>query len=95
MEEGGSFEIWGRLGGGWTSKFERGAHGCGLWRSIRMGWKIVCKNVHFKVEMGDRVNFWTNLWRSSSPVGFFDLVHFCCKQRSLRRIIFVVPRSGE
>ena len=21
-----------------------------------MGWEIVCKNVHFKVEMGDRVN---------------------------------------
>ena len=37
MEEGGSFKIWGRMGGVWTSKLGRGIHGCGLWRGIRMG----------------------------------------------------------
>ena len=29
LEEGGSYKIWGRMGG-WTSKLGRGVHGCCL-----------------------------------------------------------------
>ena len=36
VEEGGSFKVWGRVGG-WTSKLNKGVHGCGLWRGICMG----------------------------------------------------------
>ena len=66
--EGGSFEIWRRMGGGWTSKLGRGSHGCVLWRSIRMGWEMFRKNVHFKIGVGDRVKFWTDRWCGDLPL---------------------------
>ena len=53
--------------GGWTSKLDRGVHGCGLWRSIRMGLKVFSKNIRFEVGVGDRVKLWTNHWCGSLP----------------------------
>ena len=36
VEEGGSFKVWGRVGG-WISKLGRGVHGCGLCRGYSYG----------------------------------------------------------
>ena len=53
MEKGYNSKVWGRMGG-WTSKLDRGVHGCGLWRSIRIGWEVF--NVHVLAEfLGCRI----------------------------------------
>ena len=68
MEEGGSFKIWERLGGGWTSKLGRGVHGCGLWRCICMGWEDFSKNCQFVVGLGNRIRFWQHSWYGDQPL---------------------------
>ena len=66
MDEGGSFKVWGRVGG-WISKLGRGVHGSGLWRGIRMGWENFSKNAQFVVGLGNRVRFWQNGWYGDQP----------------------------
>ena len=71
LEEGDSFEIWGRMGGGPPSW---GVHGCGLWRSIRMGWEAFSKNILFKVGEGNRVKFRTDRLCRDLPLHLAFLV---------------------
>ena len=70
MEEGCSFEVWGRVGG-WSSKLGRGVHGYGLWRSIRKGWEVFSKLIRFEIGVGDRVKFWTDQWWGDTPLHLF------------------------
>ena len=43
-------------------------HGCGLWKSICMGWEDFSKNIRFEVGVGDRVKLWIDLWCGDSPL---------------------------
>ena len=66
MEKGCSFEVWRRMGG-WTSKLDRGVHGCGLWRSIWMGLEVFGKNIQFEVGVRNKVKFWIDRWCRDLP----------------------------
>ena len=67
MEKGCSSKVSGRMWG-WNSKLDRGVLGCGLWRSIQMGWEFFSKNIQFDVRVGDRVKFWTDQWCGDSSL---------------------------
>ena len=73
MEEGGIYEVWGRVGGvrlgKWTSKLGKCVHGCGLWRGICMGWEDFSQHTQFEIGLGNRVRFWQNCWCGDQPLG--------------------------
>ncbi|WJZ99896.1 hypothetical protein VitviT2T_018303 [Vitis vinifera] len=46
----------------------REAHGLGLWKGIRMGWKMVSDRLAFIVGNGRRVSFWRDRWCGESPL---------------------------
>ena len=54
--------------GGWCSREVREAHGMGLWKGIRMDWKLVSDRLVFIVGNGRRVSFWRDRWCGDSPL---------------------------
>ncbi|RVW40176.1 LINE-1 retrotransposable element ORF2 protein [Vitis vinifera] len=58
--------------GGWCSREVREAHGMGLWKGIRMDWKLVSNRLAFIVGNGRRVSFWRDRWCGDSPLSFND-----------------------
>ncbi|RVX15731.1 Twinkle-like protein, chloroplastic/mitochondrial [Vitis vinifera] len=63
---------YGEARGGWCSREVREAHGLGLWKGIRMGWKLVSDRLAFIVGNGRRVSFWRDRWCGESPLSFND-----------------------
>ena len=54
--------------GGWCSQEVREAHGMGLWKGIRMYWKLVSDRMVFKVGNGRKVRFWRDRGCGDSPL---------------------------
>ena len=54
--------------GGWCSREVREAYGMGLWKGIRMDWKLVSDRLAFIVSNGRRVSFWRDRWCGDSPL---------------------------
>ncbi|RVX20623.1 putative ribonuclease H protein [Vitis vinifera] len=59
---------YGEARGGWCSREVREAHGLGLWKGIRVDWKLVSDRMAFIVGNGKRVSFWRDRWCGESPL---------------------------
>ncbi len=58
----------GVVAGGWCTHLVRGSHGCGVWKSIMMGWDSFAKHVSFKVGIGSQIRLWHDRWCEDCPL---------------------------
>ena len=56
----------------------RGAHGCGMWRSIKEGIEKFFSQILYNVGEGSRVSFWHDPWCGSTPLKeLFPSIYDC------------------
>ena len=53
---------YGEARGGWCTRGVRGAHECGMWRSIKEGTKKFFSQILYNVGEGSHVSFWHDPW---------------------------------
>lgn len=77
------------------SKLGQGVHGCGLWRSIRIGWEAFSQHTWFEIRVGNRVKFWQYCWCGDQPpqLSFPVLYEIAINRES--SIEFFLARQGE
>jgi hypothetical protein len=84
-------------GGGWITKPSRDRHGCGLWKSIMMGWDDFRRYTSFEVGLGSKVLFWHDKWCTELPLKDMYSVIFACSNNKDAFIasLFEEPIAGR
>uniref|UniRef100_A0A2N9IRA3 Reverse transcriptase domain-containing protein n=1 Tax=Fagus sylvatica TaxID=28930 RepID=A0A2N9IRA3_FAGSY len=84
-------------GGGWITEPSRDRHGCGLWKSIMMGWDDFRRYTSFEVGLGSKVLFWHDKWCTELPLKDMYSVIFACSNNKDAFIasLFEEPIAGR
>ncbi|XP_030924785.1 uncharacterized protein LOC115951776 [Quercus lobata] len=69
---------YGEARGGWCTRGIRGAHRCGMWRSIKEGSEKFFSQILYNVGEGNRVRFWHDTWCGPTPLNeLFPSMYDC------------------
>ena len=81
--------------GGWRITRTRGPYGCGMWKSIMLGWNNFFQHTKFVVGMGNRIRFWQDKWCGELALMDRFPTLFACSNQREATIASVLVRSTE